>query len=164
MRQVGSCLSDLKFWEIDVLQRSDRTSEYLYFEENGDKWGEKLRKLVLTEDKCSNHKKKISDVGNGIKKKKINEGRLFENYFVVNVERFYRVCKPRDQRKIIFRDSNRMELCMSSGHKKCFSRGHNCKKELGVGCFSEMENYRSRSMFNPKTRNWQLMEATGDKR
>jgi len=29
MRQVGGCLSDLKFWEIDVLQRSDRTSELL---------------------------------------------------------------------------------------------------------------------------------------
>jgi len=37
---------------------------------------------------------------------------------VVNVERFYRVCKPRDRRKTIFRDSNRMELCMGSGHKK----------------------------------------------
>jgi len=101
VRQVGSCLSDLKFWEIDVLQRSDRTSQYLYFEENEDKWSEKQRKLVLIEDKCNSHKKKLVMLEIELRKKWI-KGVCLGIISVVNVERFYRVCKPSDQRKTIF--------------------------------------------------------------
>lgn len=59
---------------------------------------------------------------------------------------FTKFMNPDIEEKQFSEIRNRMEFCMG-WVMKVFSGGHNCKKELSVGCFGEITNCQGHSMF-----------------